>query len=193
MVNVCSANPLAPALLHLDPTLRRDRCGSFAVHFKRDDAGSFQVDTEKQAAVMERVTKHVEASGTIAVCPEGQIAKDPPNMQPFRRGSFAIPIQFEMPIWGMVMHGCYDGWPKDEVRAPSGHHLPGELPRRARGASFVWGERRVARAPPAWLCVQDLAVAMPAELNHCPRTLCCCAAGSLSAGSQPPSPCPLNT
>jgi len=91
-----------------------DRCGSFAVHFKRDDAGSFQVDAEKQAAVMERVTKHVEASGTIAVCPEGQIAKDPPAMQPFRRGSFAIPIQFEMPIWGMVMHGCYDGWPKNE-------------------------------------------------------------------------------
>lgn len=65
---------------------------------------------------MEAIGKHVEGSGAIAICPEGQISKNPPHMQSFRRGSFGVPIQFEMPIWGMVMHGCYDGWSLSEVQ-----------------------------------------------------------------------------
>eukprot|EP00729_Bicosta_minor_P007168 gene7168-228_t len=88
------------------------RCGSFPVHYSSNSSGNFKTDPEKQKKVMEDIQKHIDASGCIAICPEGQVAETPPNMQPFRRGAFGVPIKYEMPIWGLTMHGCWKGWPK---------------------------------------------------------------------------------
>jgi len=89
------------------------RCGSFPVHYSSNKTGSFKTDPEKQKKVMEDIQAHIDASGCIAICPEGQVAKLPPNMQPFRRGAFGVPIKHEMPIWGLTMHGCFNCWPND--------------------------------------------------------------------------------
>lgn len=91
------------------------RCGSFPVHFKSDEVGSFKVDQEKQAPVQAKIDAHIARGGSIALCPEGQISASPPNVQSFRRGSFAVPIANEMPIWGLTMVGCFDAWGKHET------------------------------------------------------------------------------
>mmetsp|Transcript_23796 Transcript_23796/g.62259 ORF Transcript_23796/g.62259 Transcript_23796/m.62259 type:complete len:300 (-) Transcript_23796:130-1029(-) len=88
-------------------------CATFPVHFVKSEAGAFSVDKEKQAKVSEDVKEHVEAGGSIGLCPEGQITKSPPTpLQSFRRGSFAIPTENRMPIWGLTMLGTYESWPK---------------------------------------------------------------------------------
>jgi hypothetical protein len=72
-------------------------------------AGQFGVDKEKQAPVSAALKKHIESGGALGICPEGQVSNSPPNMQPFRRGSFAIAIENQMPIYGrstLSLCGC---------------------------------------------------------------------------------------
>ena len=63
----------------------------------------------------EDVNAHIVAGGSIGLCPEGQISRHPPTpLQSFRRGSFAIPTENSMPIWGFTMLGCHESWPLSE-------------------------------------------------------------------------------
>eukprot|EP00041_Stephanoeca_diplocostata_P028809 m.833455 g.833455 ORF g.833455 m.833455 type:complete len:279 (-) comp23442_c0_seq20:1985-2821(-) len=93
------------------PAVGRD-CGSFPVHFTGSKHGDFKVDKSLQMEVMAKIDDHVTGGGSLAICPEGQISKDPPSLQSFRRGSFALPIKHKMPIWGLTMLGCHESWPK---------------------------------------------------------------------------------
>ena len=64
----------------------------------------------------EDVNEHIAAGGSIGLCPEGQITRHPPTpLQPFRRGSFAIPCEKSMPIYGFTMLGCHESWPITEA------------------------------------------------------------------------------
>jgi len=86
--------------------------GHFPVYFISDDIGSFSVDREKMDRVMEEVEIHVKDGGTLCVFPEGQVNKDPVKLQTFRKGSFAIATKYQLPVWGCVIKGCSDIWPR---------------------------------------------------------------------------------
>jgi len=86
--------------------------GHYPVYFKAETHGSFSVDQEKMAPVMEDAANHLTSGGTLSVFPEGQISKDPSTLQSFRRGSFAMAKKHKLKITGMIMHGCADCWAK---------------------------------------------------------------------------------
>lgn len=49
--------------------------------------------------------------------PEGSVnRRDPRKLQSFRRGSFALPIKYKKPVYGVLNVGCEDTWP---VGAPA--------------------------------------------------------------------------
>ena len=98
-----------------------EHSGSFPVHFstksaivvnKSEDADGFGTDKTKQQLVQERVAAHVVGGGSVALCPEGTVNKAPPALQLFRKGSFALAVEHKMPIFGCVMAGNYECWPK---------------------------------------------------------------------------------
>ena len=93
--------------------------GSFPVYFKAVEGGisggestSFSVDRERQEADNARMREHVLSGGALAVCPEGTVNRAPPDLQPFRHGSFKLAIESGMAIWGIVFIGCHVCWPK---------------------------------------------------------------------------------
>jgi len=86
--------------------------GHFPVYFKSGDTGAFSVEREKQDRVMDQVEAHVKSGGTLGVFPEGQINKNPLQLQAFRRGSFLIASKYQLPVWGCVLKGCDDIWPR---------------------------------------------------------------------------------
>ena len=93
--------------------------GSFPVYFKSTEGGisggegaSFSVEREKQEAESERMRAHVQNGGALAICPEGTVSRDPPDLQAFRHGSFKMAIEHGMPIWAVVFVGCNLCWPK---------------------------------------------------------------------------------
>lgn len=89
-----------------------DRVGHFPVYFKSDEDGNFSLDKERQAPVMERVNKHLEENGRIALFPEGAVNKKPKEgLQMFRLGSFNIVLEKKLPLFYMCMVGNYDTWP----------------------------------------------------------------------------------
>jgi len=99
-----------------------DHSGSFRVYFKALADGSsgltggesddFSVDRSKQQMESEKIASHLQEGGGLAIAPEGTISKLPPDLQVFRKGGFGLAATHEMQIWGVVMLGCYDCWPK---------------------------------------------------------------------------------
>lgn len=92
--------------------------GSFFVYFQAKGAGfgkgefgDFSVDRDKQQAETDRMDKHIEAGGAVAFCPEGGMNKTPPQLRPFRRGSFGQAVKYRTPVWGAALVGCPECWP----------------------------------------------------------------------------------
>lgn len=100
-----------------------NKCGHFPVHFTSQKMGSFSTDKKAMSDVMEGVTSHVNNGGSIVFFPEGQIGKDPINIQSFRRGSFQMAIDNKMEIFQMVMVGNEFSWPRKAVIGG----LPGQI------------------------------------------------------------------
>uniref|UniRef100_A0A7S3YTW4 Phospholipid/glycerol acyltransferase domain-containing protein n=1 Tax=Lotharella globosa TaxID=91324 RepID=A0A7S3YTW4_9EUKA len=88
-------------------------CGHLPVYFKSDEHGKFSVDKERQAGVNTQLKEFLGKGRILIFCPEGQINKDPKTLQPFRRGSFAMPAEMGMDIWAFTTHNCDKVWPKD--------------------------------------------------------------------------------
>jgi len=86
--------------------------GHLPVHFKSDEHGVFKVDREKQAVVSKKLRGFMETGKILIFCPEGQINKNPRNLQPFRRGSFALPAELGMDIWALTTQNCDGIWPR---------------------------------------------------------------------------------
>lgn len=90
-------------------------CGAFPVHFIKNETGSFAVDKKKQDRVTNAMIQHIQNRGTLGICPEGQVSRSPPTpLQTFRRGSFNLVVEHDLPVWSIVMLGCHNAWPRDE-------------------------------------------------------------------------------
>jgi len=86
--------------------------GHFPVYFKSDETGSFSVDREKQDRVTEEMEAHLKDGGTLCLFPEGQVNRNPTQLQTFRKGSFVLASKYQLPVWGCVVKGCSDIWPR---------------------------------------------------------------------------------
>jgi 1-acyl-sn-glycerol-3-phosphate acyltransferase len=99
-----------------------DNCGHFPVFFKSD--ASFSVDAEKQQAVTDKMKWFVtERQGRLSMFPEGQLNKNPAQLQPFRFGSIKLALDHQMPIYLLALWGAHETWP---VGAPIGG-LPADI------------------------------------------------------------------
>ena len=96
-------------------------CGHFPVHFtKQTTVGSFSVDKEKQAIVLQKMEAHINKGYGISMFPEGQINRgNTTELQSFRRGSFEIARRHNMPIWCFIHTGIDQFWPMN-VRTVGG-------------------------------------------------------------------------
>lgn len=109
-------------------------CGHFPVYFSSAKQGSFQVDREQQTKVMDDVKVFVDNGGHLSFYPEGQINQGSVlELQPFRRGSFALAQKHDMELWAFLMIGASDCWPKNEFM--------GGLPCTIRISMFKSGEK----------------------------------------------------
>lgn len=88
-----------------------DRVGHFPVYFKSDESGVFSVDKDRQAAVSEKVVKHVKRGGSLTICPEGQMNKNPAELLPFRNGSFQTILDNNMEVFYYAFWGIGNVWP----------------------------------------------------------------------------------
>jgi 1-acyl-sn-glycerol-3-phosphate acyltransferase len=95
-----------------------DHVGSFRVYFRASkgltdgNSDDFGVDREKQQRETDKINAHVASGGALGFCPEGTVSKTPPNLQLFRKGSFGWAVEHGMQVWGLVMLGNYECWPK---------------------------------------------------------------------------------
>lgn len=63
--------------------------------------------------IMEDVDTHVQAGGSLALFPEGQLNKTPAKLQSFRRGSFSIALKYSMNMVAIVLgSGTTKCWPR---------------------------------------------------------------------------------
>eukprot|EP01063_Lacrimia_lanifica_P014277 TRINITY_DN20908_c0_g1_i1.p1 TRINITY_DN20908_c0_g1~~TRINITY_DN20908_c0_g1_i1.p1 ORF type:complete len:300 (+),score=137.93 TRINITY_DN20908_c0_g1_i1:56-955(+) len=87
--------------------------GHFPVHFAKDEDGSWSIDKEKQAPVTERLNAFMCRDGPalLSFYPEGVVNKKPEALQTFRRGSFQLPLDLDLPVWGFLMVGNDESWP----------------------------------------------------------------------------------
>ena len=76
------------------------------------ESDDFSVDKQRQQRELASIDAHLQAGGALGFCPEGTVSKAPPHLQPFRRGSFAWATQHQMQMWGIVMLGNHECWPK---------------------------------------------------------------------------------
>lgn len=123
-----------------------DRVGHFPVYFKSNADGEFGVDKERQAEVSERVSKHLERGGRIAIFPEGAVNKTPRVLQPFRFGTFATIFQHKLKTYFITMVGNDVTWP---AAAPLGG-----FPQRftSRSTRFQSTSKRTTRRPSRRRC-----------------------------------------
>jgi len=98
-------------------------CGHFPVYFTSESEGVFKVNPEKQAIVERDTKEHLQSAGNIVFFPEGQVSSTPDQLQIFRRGGFGMIKEYQANVWGLVMKGCPDIWPK----GVSVGGFPGEL------------------------------------------------------------------
>eukprot|EP01064_Diplonema_japonicum_P017318 TRINITY_DN2538_c1_g1_i1.p1 TRINITY_DN2538_c1_g1~~TRINITY_DN2538_c1_g1_i1.p1 ORF type:complete len:307 (+),score=75.20 TRINITY_DN2538_c1_g1_i1:48-923(+) len=83
--------------------------GHYPVYFIKD----WGVDKEKQAPVTKRMNQFIKESdrAVISFYPEGVVNKEPATLQTFRRGSFATPIEHDLPIYAFLAVGNDVTWP----------------------------------------------------------------------------------
>lgn len=92
-----------------------DRVGHFPVYFKSGADGDFSVDKDRQAEVTERVSKHLQDGGRVAIFPEGVVNKTPRTLQTFRFGTFATIFQHKLPTFAFLAVGNDVTWPAKEA------------------------------------------------------------------------------
>jgi 1-acyl-sn-glycerol-3-phosphate acyltransferase len=87
-----------------------DYCGHFPVYFKGGE--SFSVDADKQKIVSDKMIDFVDnRKGRLSMFPEGQLNKNPAQLQPFRFGSLKFALEHKMPVYFFVLWGPQDTWP----------------------------------------------------------------------------------
>lgn len=82
--------------------------GHFPVYFK--NSTSFSVD-ERQAEVTEKMDEFLKTGGRLMLFPEGQVNKNPEQLQPFRIGTFKLILKHQLPVYFLTMSGSQDLWP----------------------------------------------------------------------------------
>lgn len=87
-------------------------CGHFAVHFKFQEMGNFSVDKSAQKVITARMTEFIKKGGGIVVYPEGQVSKNPPILQDFRRGSFKFHLEHKLPMFCVLQTDVHISWPR---------------------------------------------------------------------------------
>jgi len=103
------------------------KCGHFPVWFTSAADGVFKVDSEKQVHVEKETKEHLQTGGNIVFFPEGQVSKVAETLQLFRRGGFGLIKEHNAQVWGLVMKGCTDIWPKDAAMGGFPGTLDAEL------------------------------------------------------------------
>eukprot|EP00760_Papus_ankaliazontas_P029072 PhM_4_TR4124/c0_g1_i1/m.18321/K00655/plsC; 1-acyl-sn-glycerol-3-phosphate acyltransferase len=100
------------------------RCGHFPVYFKGTDLGDYSVDKDLQTKVNDDAEKFVsKKEGYLVMCPEGAMNPEPFRLLPFRHGSFALATKHKAPIYGFVLVGCADAWPRGASVGGSPSHI----------------------------------------------------------------------
>ena len=87
-------------------------CGHFPVYFMKETQNDFSVDRRKQDEVNERINSFLgNERGILLLFPEGQLSKEPRQIQPFRHGSFAMALKYSSKLFALVQCGTQKTWP----------------------------------------------------------------------------------
>jgi len=89
-----------------------DMCGHLPVYYNSEKVGDFSVDRAAQSKVNATLKEWFSSGGGVVLYPEGQVAKDPSQLQSFRRGAFKYHLDYKLPLWGVIVTGLNKSWPK---------------------------------------------------------------------------------
>lgn len=85
-------------------------CGHFPVYFNSEEATSFSVDKEKQAAVAAEVETWLGQGGSLSFFPEGALNRSPEVLNDFRLGSFNTILSHKLAVYYCVTYGNHEVW-----------------------------------------------------------------------------------
>lgn len=89
------------------------RCvGHFSVPYTGFSSDDFSLDPGELPQLLSRMEDHAASGGHLIVFPEGMVNSRWAELQRFRGGGFEVAIRHDMEVWGLVIAGTGQCWPK---------------------------------------------------------------------------------